>query len=109
MSIRVQARSLEKAADHFVTANGFAAQAYQGLADTVAGFGGMAGDDYTSDEFASTYDGAAQAAVDGMRELVGGLAGMARLLWMTAGNHRSANRASVYQANPPRLRRRPVR
>lgn len=101
MTVKVQARSLEAAAEHFATANGFAAQTYRGLADAVAGFSGMAGDDYTSDEFVSTYDEAAQAAVDALRELVGGLAGMARLLWMTAGNHRSANQASVYQANPP--------
>lgn len=101
MTVKVQATRLEAAADHFATANGFAAQTYQGLTDAVGGFSGMAGDDYTSDEFVSSYDEAAQAAVDGVRELVAALAGMARLLWMTAGNHRSANRASVYQANPP--------
>ncbi len=101
MTVKVQAIRLEAAADHFATANGFAAQTYQGLTDAVGGFSGMAGDDYTSDEFVSSYDEAAQAAVDGVRELVAALAGMARLLWMTAGNHRSANRASVYQANPP--------
>ena len=101
MTVKVQAIRLEAAADHFATANGFAAQTYQGLTDAVGGFSGMAGDDYTSDEFVSSYDEAAQAAVDGVRELVAALAGMVRLLWMTAGNHRSANRASVYQANPP--------
>lgn len=101
MTVKVQAIRLEAAADHFATANGFAAQTYQGLTDAVGGFSGMAGDDYTSDEFVSSYDEAAQAAVDGVRELVAALAGMAHLLWMTAGNHRSANRASVYQANPP--------
>lgn len=99
--LKIQARKLEEAAELFATANGFAAQTYQGLTDAVGDFAGMAGDDYTSDDFVSTYDEAAQAAVDGLRELVGGLAGMSRLLWMTAGNHRSANRASVYQSNPP--------
>lgn len=45
MSVKVRARKLEAAAEHFATANGFAAQTYQGLADAVAGFSGMAGDD----------------------------------------------------------------
>ena len=67
MTVKVQAIRLEAAADHFATANGFAAQTYQGLTDAVGGFSGMAGDDYTSDEFVSSYDEAAQAAVDGVR------------------------------------------
>lgn len=61
----------------------------------------MAGDDYTSDEFVFEYDQAAQGVLDGWRDLTAGLAGMARLLWLTAGNHRRANNASVYAANPP--------
>lgn len=101
MTVKIQARRLEAAAESFGYANGFAAQTYQGLSDAVSGFAGMAGDDYTSDEFVANYDDAAQAVIDGWRDLVAGLAGMSRLLWMTAGNHRSANKASVYQANPP--------
>ena len=58
--LKVQARKLEEAAELFVTANGFAAQTYQGLTDAVGGFAGMAGDDYTSDDFVSTYDEAVE-------------------------------------------------
>lgn len=101
MSVKVQARRIEAAAQSFAYANEFAAQSYQGLTQALDGYREMAGDDYTSDEFVAQYDGAAQDAVDGFRDLVGSLAGMARLLWLTAGNHRSANKASVYRANPP--------
>ena len=101
VSVKVQARQIEAAAQSFAYANEFAAQSYQGLTQALDGYREMAGDDYTSDEFVAQYDGAAQDAVDGFRDLVGSLAGMARLLWLTAGNHRSANKASVYRANPP--------
>lgn len=101
MTVRVDAAAFRRAADHFATANGVAAQTYQGMASLVSGWGAMAGDDKTSDDFASGYDQAALDTMAAVRDLVGALAGLARITSATAANHRGANAASVYSENPP--------
>ncbi|MGH3348735.1 MAG: hypothetical protein ACRDO4_17275 [Nocardioides sp.] len=98
---RINPAEVLKAADHFADANGFAAQTYQGLKDVLGGHGQMAGDDQTSEDFAAEYDGAAADFMGAFADLVGALGGLARLVYLTAGNHRNANLASVYSENPP--------
>ncbi len=101
MTVTVDAAAFERAAESFVNANGVAAQTYQGMTSALGGYGAMAGDDKTSDEFASGYDGAAADTMAAARDLTGALAGLARITSATAANHRGANAASVYSENPP--------
>ncbi|MDN4173313.1 hypothetical protein QWY28_10195 [Nocardioides sp. SOB77] len=101
MTVTVDAAGFDTAAEAFATANGVVAQFYGGLTSALAGYGSMAGDDQTSDEFARDYDTAAAEAVGAAQELVGALAGMARLTAATGANHRGANASSVYGADPP--------
>jgi hypothetical protein len=101
MNVAIKAGEIDAAAESFATANGVAAQFYNGLTEALGRYGAMAGDDKTSDEFAAQYDGAAREAVGGLADLVGALAGMARLISLTGANHRSANASSVYSATPP--------
>lgn len=82
-------------------ANAVAAQFYGGLTDALTRYAMMAGDDKTSDEFASGYDDAAADTVGATRDLVAALAGLARLTSTSGANHRNANASSVYSANPP--------
>ena len=101
MNVAIKAGEIDAAAASFATANGVAAQFYNGLTEALGKYGAMAGDDKTSDEFAAQYDGAAKEAVGGFADLVGALAGMARLISLTGANHRAANASSVYSATPP--------
>lgn len=101
MTVTVDAAAFARAAESFALANGVAAQTYQGMTDALSGYGAMAGDDKTSDEFASGYDQAALDTMSCVRDLVGALAGLARITSATAANHRGANAASVYSENPP--------
>jgi hypothetical protein len=101
MNVAIKAGEIEAAAESFALANGVAAQFYNGLTEALDGYGAMAGDDKTSEDFVAQYDGAAREAVGGLADLVGALAGMARLVSLTGANHRSANASSVYSANPP--------
>jgi hypothetical protein len=101
VTVDVSPAKIDAAAEDFRIANGVAAQFCNGLSDALAGYGSMAGDDKTSEDFVAEYDGAAREAVGGIGDLVGALGGLARLLALTAANHRHANASSVYSANPP--------
>ncbi|WP_219923865.1 WXG100-like domain-containing protein [Nocardioides campestrisoli] len=100
---RVDPDQVLKAADCFADANGAAATAYGTLKSWISSSANMAGDDQTSDDFAREYDTAARDAMTAAAEMVGALAGMARLVYLTGGNHTNANLASVYSANPLEL------
>lgn len=98
---RIDPDQLLKAADHFADANAAAAAAYATLKNWLASSGSMAGDDKTSEDFAGEYDTAAKETMRAAADMVGALAGMARLVYLTGGNHANANLASVYSASPP--------
>ena len=100
-TVAVEPVGFDTAAEAYAIANAVAAQFYSGLSDALAGHGGMAGDDKTSDEFAAGYDDAAAETLGAARDLVGALAGLARLTSASGGNHRQANHSSVYGAYPP--------
>ena len=101
MNIAVDAVGFDTAAEAFAMGNGVAAQFYTGMKDALSGYGQMAGDDKTSDEFAAQYDGAAADTMGAAADLVGALAGLARITSATGTNHRNANASSVYSDHPP--------
>lgn len=100
---RIDPDEVLQAAGRFAGANAAAAAGYGALRSAVAASGRMAGDDKTSEEFAREYDVAAGDAMTAAAEMVGALAGMARLVYLTGGNHANANLASTYSAHPPEL------
>ncbi len=59
VTIAVDAGGFDSAAEAFAMGNGVAAQFYSGMKEALSGYGQMAGDDKTSDEFAAQYDAAA--------------------------------------------------
>ena len=101
MNIAIDAVGFDSAAEAYAMGNGVAAQFYTGMKDALSGFGQMAGDDKTSDEFAAQYDVAAADTMGAAADLVGALAGLARITSATGTNHRNANASSVYSAQPP--------
>ncbi len=109
MNIAIDAVGFDTAAEAFAMGNGVAAQFYTGMKDALSGYGQMAGDDKTSDEFAAQYDGAAADTLGAAADLVGALAGLARITSATGTNHRNANASSVYSDKPARLHRWAVR
>ncbi|WP_435770340.1 HNH/ENDO VII family nuclease [Nocardioides sp. SYSU DS0651] len=95
--LRVRARAYDDAAAQLVAANHSAAQWYDAFADVLSGYGGMAGDDATSTEFAAEYDACATEAMGGLRDLVAAAGNMSVLLHASGSNHRRANRDSVWE------------
>jgi hypothetical protein len=76
--------------------NEMAALHHGTLTRKLAGFAGMAGDDFTSEEFAQRYDAAAQEAVDALDDVVDAFATLCGLAGQSHANHRSADAAAVY-------------
>ncbi|NYD43265.1 RNase A-like domain-containing protein [Nocardioides panaciterrulae] len=76
-------------------ANQLTALAHTRLVATLAGCGGMAGDDSTSLDFAAAYDAAAAEAVGSLADLVASYAGLGRLTHATLANHARANARAV--------------
>ena len=85
-------------------ATSMAALHYGTLTQKLVGFAGMAGDDYTSEEFAQQYDVAAQEAVDGLDDVVDAFATLCGLVGQSHVNHRRADAAAVYGHPAPTRR-----
>ena len=96
MRIAVEGAGYGSAAGALRVGNELAAQQYGTLTRKLLGYAGMAGDDYTSQEFARQYDAAAQEAVDGLDDVVDAFASLASLVRQSHRNHRHANVASAY-------------
>ncbi len=96
MRIAVEGGGYGSAAGALRMGNDLAAQQYGQLTQKLAGYAGMAGDDYTSREFARQYDAAAQEAVDGLDDVVDAFATLAGLTRQSHRNHRHANLAATY-------------
>lgn len=88
----------DSAAEALVGGNQLAALYFHSLTGDLGGYGGMAGDDTTSEEFAAEYDASAQLCVDAIGELVDAYANLAELTAQSIANHRNANGNSVYGA-----------
>ncbi|MDF1604058.1 RNase A-like domain-containing protein [Nocardioides sp. YIM 152315] len=95
MRVAVSEQAHASAVTALVDGNRLAAQASVKLADRLAAYAGMAGDDSTATEFASSYDDAAAASVAALESLVGALAALARLVEATGLNHAHADSSSV--------------
>jgi hypothetical protein len=94
--IAVEGGGYGSAAGALRVGNELAAQQFGTLTQKLAGYAGMAGDDYTSREFAQQYDAAAQEAVDGLDDVVDAFATLAGLTRQSHRNHRHANQAAAY-------------
>jgi len=94
--VAIEGGGFDSASDALVSGNQLAALYYNSLTGELGGYGAMAGDDSTSEEFASTYDEAAQGAVDALDGIVDAFTGLAERTATSVHNHRSANGASVY-------------
>ncbi len=103
MRIAVEGAGYGSAAGALRVGNELAAQQYGTLTQKLAAYAGMAGDDYTSREFAQQYDAAAQEAVDGLDDVVDAFATLAGLTRQSHRNHRHANQAAAYGHPAPDL------
>lgn len=95
MRIAVETGGFTSAADACRTGNQIAALLCESLAGKLGGYAGMAGDDATSAEFATSYDEGAREALDTLAELTHAFIGFGRLLTASAANHRDAEAASA--------------
>lgn len=89
------------AAQALSSGNQLAARYYTTLTGKLSGYGAMAGDDTTSEEFAKEYDVAAKEGVDAVNDLVDSFATLAILTATSIENHRAANANSVYNKPVP--------
>jgi hypothetical protein len=101
MRLEVSGSAYDDTADALVSGNQIAAMAYNELTGKLGGFGAMAGDDTTSEEFAREYDASAKEAVDGLNDAVDAFANLAELTAASIDNHRRANAESVYGEPAP--------
>lgn len=95
MRISVECGGFDDAADACRTANQTAALLSESLAGKLAGFGGMAGNDASSADFASSYDAAASEALGSLVDLTHAFVGVGRLLTATGANHAAAEVAAA--------------
>lgn len=95
MRISVECGGFDDAADACRTANQTVALLAESLAGKLGGFGGMAGDDASSAEFARAYDAAAAEAVGSLAELTHAFIGLDRLLSATGAHHSAAEAAAA--------------
>jgi hypothetical protein len=93
--ISVECGGFDDAADAFRTANQTAALLTESLAGKLAGYAGMAGDDATSTDFASSYDVAAREALGSLADLTHAFIGLGRLLATTGTNHAIAEASAA--------------
>ena len=95
MRISVECGGFDEAADACRTANQTTALLAESLSGKLLGFGGMAGDDASSADFASSYDAAAAEAVGSLGDLTHAFIGLGRLLSATGANHATAEAAAA--------------
>ncbi|NYE38717.1 hypothetical protein F4692_003867 [Nocardioides cavernae] len=96
MRIEVDSGGYTSAASLLATANGLAATAYETLTGKLGGFGGMGGDDKSSEDFVPNYDSGAAAAVTAMADLVTALGTLATIAEASGANHADADAGSVH-------------
>ncbi len=101
MRLDVSGTSYDSAAEAFTAGNHLAAMYYTSLTGKLGGYGAMAGDDKSSEEFVQGYDDMARETVGASADVVDAFATMASLTATSGQNHRDANAASVYKKPPP--------
>ena len=95
MRLAISRQGYTSAVDALVSGNQFAAWSALRLCERLGGFAGMAGDDPTATEFASSYDAAAAASVEALESTVGALGALGRLVEASITNHALADRRST--------------
>lgn len=101
MRIDVGGGGFDSAAEALFTGSQLAASYYTTLTGKLAGFGAMAGDDKSSEDFVASYDTAAKEGVGAANDIVDAFATLGVLTATTVENHRKANAGSVYGKPPP--------
>lgn len=96
MRVEVDTGGYTSAASALESANSRAADLYLTLTDKLAGFGGMGGDDKSSEDFVPAYDSGAAAAVTAISDLVAALGTLAVIADASGANHADADAGSVY-------------
>ena len=101
MNVRldVDAGGYDSAADALSTANGTTATAFDDLVGDLGGFGGMGGDDKSSEDWVANYDPAARDTVLAIVDLTTAWGNLARASASSGANHRDANAGSVYRGD----------
>lgn len=90
MRVVVDGQGYTTAAEAFVCGQGLAARAGETLAGRLAGYAGMAGDDASAAEFASSYDDAAAESLAVVGDLAAAFGSLAQLADASLGNHHRA-------------------
>lgn len=86
---------IDSAAEAFLVAHEVATLSVGSVSDRLSAFGGMAGDDSTSAEFAGSYDPSAAEAVEALADIARAFVTMVRVTRLTAHHHRAAEAASA--------------
>lgn len=99
--LEIDGSGYDSATETLISANHIAAINYNTLIGKLGGYGAMAGDDSTSEEFAREYDSAAKEAVGSFNAMVDTFATLGELTATSIENHVVANAESVYGGTPP--------
>lgn len=97
MRIDVDAGGYHSAAGALVGSNRTVAYSYSVLTSRLGGFGGMGGDDRSSEDFVAAYDDAAVEVCAGIADLTTALGNLGILSAASGENHRAANAGSAYR------------
>lgn len=95
MRIDVDAGGYHSAAGALVGSNRTVAYSYSVLTSRLGGFGGMGGDDRSSEDFVAAYDDAAVEVCAGIADLTTALGNLGILSAASGENHRAANAGSA--------------
>jgi hypothetical protein len=93
--LAINERGYCSAVESLVSGNRLAAQGATGLAGRLYTYGGMAGDDSTATEFATSYDAAAAASVEALESMVGAFGMLGRMVEASLTNHARADAHST--------------
>jgi hypothetical protein len=99
--IDVDGGGYDTAAEALFSGNQIAALHYNSLIGKLGGYGAMAGDDKSSEDFVTNYDTAAAEGVGAANDIVDSFATLGILTATTVENHRNANASSVYNKPIP--------
>ncbi|KQW49093.1 hypothetical protein ASC77_10350 [Nocardioides sp. Root1257] len=95
MRLAVHEQGYASAVEALVSGNELAAQAATRLAGRLRTYGGMAGDDSTATDFASSYDEAATASIAALESTVGAFGVLGRMVEASLANHARADAQST--------------
>ncbi|MEJ7832945.1 MAG: hypothetical protein WKF79_08535, partial [Nocardioides sp.] len=96
MRLEIDSGGYDSAAEALTGANQMVAGAYSALTSKLGGYGGMGGDDRSSEEFVANYDSAAAEVVGGIADLGTAFGTLGTVTAASGNNHRDANAGSVY-------------